>query len=167
MIRGWRTGVNGFAMTVATNRGPDVRLDAALARLRGCGLRASAARRLVLECLAAADGPVTVSAMACGLDGRLPPSDLGSVYRILETFEREGLVHRVHLGGGPARYELDGEDEREYLLCECCGATRALDPAQLDDVRRHVRARFGLTVRFSRFPMAGLCSRCAGAHPPR
>jgi len=29
------------------------------------------------------------------------------------------------------------------------------------------RAKFGLTVRFSRFPMAGLCSRCAGAHPPR
>jgi Fe2+ or Zn2+ uptake regulation protein len=76
-------------------------------------------------------------------------------------------VHRVHLGGGPARYELDGDDEREYLLCEGCGATRAVDPASLDDLRRHIRSRFGLTVRFSRFPMAGLCSRCAGAHPPR
>jgi Fe2+ or Zn2+ uptake regulation protein len=142
-------------------------LDTALTRLRGCGLRASAARRLVLECLVAADGPVTVAAVAGGLDGRVPRSDLGSVYRILETFEREGLVHRVHLGGGPARYELDSEDEHEYLLCEGCGATRALDPALLDDVRRHVRARFGMSVRFSRFPMAGLCSRCAGAHPPR
>ena len=154
-------------MTVATLPTADVRLDAALARLRGCGLRASAARRLVLECLAASDGPVTVSAVAGGLDGRLPASDLGSVYRILETFERECLVHRVHLGPGPARYELDDGDEREYLLCEGCGATRAVDPALLDDVRRHVRARFGLMVRFSRFPMAGLCSRCAGAHPPR
>ena len=106
---------------------------------------------------------------AAWIDAQLqtPPSDLGSVYRILETFEREGLVHRVHLGGGPARYELDGDDEREYLLCEGCGATKAIDPAELDDVRRHLRARFGLTVRFSRFPMAGLCSRCAGAHPPR
>ena len=154
-------------MTVMAARTPGVRLDAALGRLRACGMRASAARRLVLECLAATEGPVTVASVASGLDGRLPASDLGSVYRILETFEREGLVHRVHLGGGPARYELDGDDEREYLLCESCGATKALDPAELDDVRRHVRARFGLTVRFSRFPMAGLCSRCAGAHPPR
>src|SRR4051812_16502560 len=89
-------------MTVMSARTPDVRLEEALARLRGCGLRASAARRLVLECLAAADGPVTVAAVATGLDGRLPISDLGSVYRILETFEREGLVHRVHLGGRPA-----------------------------------------------------------------
>src|SRR3954471_2700596 len=137
-------------MTVATLRGPDVRLETALARLRACGLRASAARRLVLESLAAAEGPVTVAALASGLDGRLPPSDLGSVYRILETFERTDLVHRVHLGAGPARYELaDGDDEREYLLCECCGATKAVDPAVLDDVRRHVRARFGLSVRFS------------------
>ena len=92
------------SMTVVTAR-PDVRLQDALARLRACGLRASAARRLVLECLAAAEGPITVAAVAGGLDGRVPPSDLGSVYRILETFEREGLVHRVHLGGGPARYE--------------------------------------------------------------
>src|SRR3954451_6393444 len=154
-------------MTVLATRAPGTRLQTALAQLRARGLRASAARRLVLECLAAADGPVTVAAVAGGLDGRIPRSDLGSVYRILETFEREGLVHRVHLGPGPARYELDGEEEREYLLCEGCGATRAVDPAALDDVRRHVRARFGLTVRFSRFPMAGLCSRCAGAHPPR
>src|SRR4051812_49986363 len=154
-------------MTVLATRAPGIRLQTALAHLRARGLRASAARRLVLECLAAAEGPVTVAAVAGGLDGRLPPSDLGSVYRILETFEREGLVHRVHLGGGPARYELDSDDEREYLLCEACGATRALDPAQLDDVRRHVRARFGLTVRFSRFPMAGLCPRRAGAQPPR
>jgi Fur family ferric uptake transcriptional regulator len=167
MIRASREAVNACAMTVAALRTSDVRLEEALARLRACGLRASAARRLVLECLAAAEGPITVGAVAGGLDGRVPPSDLGSVYRIVETFEREGLVHRVHLGGGPARYELDSDDEREYLLCEACGVTKAVDPAVLDDVRRHVRARFGLMVRFSRFPMAGLCSRCAGAHPPR
>src|SRR3954452_3531173 len=100
-------------MTVMAARRPGDRLDGALARLRGCGLRASAARRLVLECLAAADGPVTVAAVATGLDGRLPISDLGSVYRIRETFEREVLVHRVPLGGGPARYELDSDDEHE------------------------------------------------------
>src|SRR4051812_8142895 len=104
MIRGARGSVNASAMTLAT---PDTRMDDALARLRACGLRASAARRLVLECLAASDGPVAVAAVASGLDGRLPASDLGSVYRILETFEGMGLVHRVHLGAGPARYELD------------------------------------------------------------
>src|SRR5690349_21485058 len=135
MIRDESGGVNAHAMTATSMRAPDVRLDNALARLRACGLRASAARRLVLECLAASDGPVTVAAVAGGLDGRLPPSDLGSVYRILETFERVGLVHRVHLGGGPARYELDGNAEHEYLLCEACGATRSVDPAALDDVR--------------------------------
>src|SRR4051812_30345499 len=167
MIRTSRAGVKACAMTATHARASDVRLESALAHLRACGLRASAARRLVLECLAAAGGPVTAAAVAGGLDGRIPPSDLGSVYRILEIFEREGLVHRVHLGGGPARYELDGDAEHEYLLCEGCGATKAIDPTELDDVRRHVRARFGLTVPFSRFPMAGLCSRCAGAQLPR
>src|SRR3954462_1342861 len=95
-------------MTVLAARAPGTRLQTALAQLRARGLRASAARRLVLECLAAAEGPVTVAAVAGGLDGRLPPSDLGSVYRILEVLEREGIAHRVHFGGGSARYELGG-----------------------------------------------------------
>ena len=58
---------------------------AALAALQERGLRASSARRLVLEALYAGDEPVTAEEIAAGLDGRLPRSDLASVYRNLET----------------------------------------------------------------------------------
>ena len=47
-------------------------LDAAVGALRAGGLRVSAARRLVLGALYAADGPVSAEGIAGGLEGRLP-----------------------------------------------------------------------------------------------
>ena len=146
-------------MALALTR--SARVLRALSTLRDGGLRATAARRLVLESLDRAPGPVTAAQLASGLGGRLPATDLGSVYRVLDTFEALGIVRRVHLGGGAALYALRDSDEPEYLLCEGCGATRAVDARQLDDVRGQIRARFGLTPRFSSYPVAGLCRGCA------
>ena len=135
-------------------------VSAACAVLREHGLRVSAARRLVVEALFAADGPVSAELIARGLEGRLPTSDLTSVYRNLETFEAIGLVRHVHLGHGPGLYALVGQGEREYLICEACDRIRALDPAELDDVRETIRSRYGFEVRFSHFPLVGLCAAC-------
>jgi Fur family ferric uptake transcriptional regulator len=141
-------------------------LDAAIDALRGRGLRVSAARRIVLESLFAADGPVSAEQIADGVKGRVPPSDLASVYRNLETLEQAGLVRHVHLGHGPGRYALVTEGEREYLVCESCDAVRAVPAYELDGVRREIRAVFGFQARFGHFPLVGLCSDCA-ARPPR
>ncbi len=137
----------------------------ALSQIRDRGLRATTTRRLVLESLDSAAGPVSVSQLASGLGGRFPASDLGSVYRVLETFEELGIARRVHFGSGPVLYALSGSDEPEYLLCEGCGAIRAIDAHLLDDIRGQIRARFGLTPRFSSHPVAGLCRRCAAGQP--
>ena len=158
-------------MTVSSLR-PPVHvdsLDAAFAAVRGEGLRLSAARRIVLQALFAADGPITAERIASGLDGRVAPLELTSVYRNLETFEQIGLVQHVHLGHGAGRYGLTREGEREYLLCEVCGDARAVDPSALEPVRSAVRAATGLEARFSHFPIVGVCAGCQAeerhAHP--
>jgi Fur family ferric uptake transcriptional regulator len=137
-------------------------LDAAIAALRAQGLRVSSARRLMLEALYHAEGPIAAETIAAGLDGRIPPSDLGSVYRNLETLEQLGLVRHVHLGHGPGLYALAGSEATEYLLCEECGAVRAVEPAALEEVRGVIRRRFGHEARFSHFPIVGRCADCAG-----
>ena len=143
-------------------------LDAALGVLRAHGLRASSARRLVLEALFAADDPVSAERIAAGLDGRLPRSDLASVYRNLETLEALGLIRHFHLVHGPGLYALAGR-RREYLVCERCGAIRPVMPGALDDVRSVVERRFGLRPSFGHYPLVGLCEDCVdpngGADP--
>lgn len=130
-------------------------LDDAVRALREAGLRVSTSRRLVLEGLFGADGPVSAEQLATGLG-----LELSAVYRNLETLERHGLVRHVHLGHGPGLYMLVGGGEHEYLYCERCGATRAVDPRQLDSVRGRIAARFGYQARFTHFPIVGTCPAC-------
>jgi Fur family ferric uptake transcriptional regulator len=133
-------------------------LDEALAALRERGLRISTPRRLVLEALFAAEGPVSAEQLATGLG-----LDLASVYRNLETLEAHGVVRHVHLGHGPGLHALVAPGEREYLYCEGCGAVRAVAPEELDPARELIHDQFGLEARFTHFPIVGLCAACAAA----
>ena len=135
-------------------------LGAAIALVRARGLRASAARRLVLEALLAADGPMSAEQIAQGIGGRVPRSDIASVYRNLQAFEAIGLVRHVHLGHGPALHALALGGEREYLTCERCADYRPLAPHELDGVRELIERQFGYRASFTHFPIVGLCASC-------
>ena len=95
--------------------------------LRDSGRRLSSARRVVLEALFAARRPVTAEEIADGIGGRVPASDLASVYRNLEVLERLGLVRHLHLGHGPSQYAPAG-DGHDLVACERCGASTPLSP---------------------------------------
>jgi Fe2+ or Zn2+ uptake regulation protein len=135
-------------------------VESALAAVRATGRRASAARRLVLEALFVADGPMSAEQIANGIGGRVPRSDITSVYRNLETLEELGIVSHVHLGHGPALYALGRDGEREWITCERCGDFRAVDPAELDGVRSAIQDAFGYRASFTHFPVVGLCGAC-------
>jgi Fur family transcriptional regulator, ferric uptake regulator len=124
--------------------------------LRKSGLRLSTPRRLVLEALFAADGPVAASDLAEQLS-----IDESSVYRNLEVLEQQGLIRHVHLGHSAGLYARVGKEEVEYLYCERCAKVTTVPPARLDPVRRRIRERFGYTARFGHFPIVGVCDDCA------
>ena len=146
-------------MTVSPRAAPleSRSLADAAAALRERGLRLSSTRRLLLEALFAADGPVSAERVARGLN-----LDRASVHRNFETLERHGLVRHVHLGHGPGLYALVGSGEREYLYCERCGAVRTLRPKDFDPIRKRIAQRYGFQARFSHFAIVGTCSACAG-----
>src|SRR5205807_1343713 len=121
--------------------------EAAGIAVRAQGLRLSAARRLVLEALYAASVPVAADEIADGLGGRLPRSDLASVYRNLETLEHVGLVRHVHLGHGPGRYTPAGRPS-DFLVCEQCEHVAAVGTDQLQAARAAIRAATGFEARF-------------------
>ena len=137
-------------------------MDAATALLRERGLRVSSARRLVLEALFAADTPISAERIAAGVDGRLPCSDLASVYRNLDTLQGIGLVQHVHVRHGPGLYAL-AQTDRGYLVCEACRSFRVVEEAELADLRSALQAAFGFHADFSHFPILGRCAECEPA----
>jgi Fur family ferric uptake transcriptional regulator len=138
-------------------------IDEVAELLRRSGGRFSAARRLVLEALFAAEGPVSAEQIARGGGGRSAPVDLTSAYRILERLEELGVVRHVHFGHGPGRYALTRDGTREYLVCERCDRVAEVEPAQLDAVRKLLERDFGFAASFTHFPIVGLCAECAAA----
>jgi Fur family ferric uptake transcriptional regulator len=145
-------------MTVSPNV-PPVAVDSlreAEQALRKSGLRLSTPRRLVLEALFAADGPVAASDLAQRLS-----IDESSVYRNLEVLEHQGLIRHVHLGHSAGLYVRIGKEEVEYLYCERCAKVTTVPPARLEPVRRRIRELFGYTARFGHFPIVGVCDDCA------
>src|SRR3954468_10705242 len=139
-------------------------MPAAITTLRVRGLRVSAARRLVLEALFAADGPVTAETIAAGLDGRFPCSDLASVYRNLDTLEEIGLVHHFHVAHGAGLYALAAPHPYGYVACDGCGGHRPLDHDTVAQVAAVVRAACGYEPQLVHFPVIGRCPECRRAH---
>jgi Fur family transcriptional regulator, ferric uptake regulator len=130
--------------------------EQAIRRLRESGLRLSTARRLIIEALFAAAGPVSAQQLALALS-----IDESSVYRNLELLERQGLTRHVHLGHGPGLHALVGRDDGEYLYCERCAKVTVLGPEELDPVRAEISERFGHRARFTHFAIVGVCDGCA------
>lgn len=129
--------------------------EQAIHALRESGLRISTPRRLVIEALFEAAGPVSAPALAQRLT-----LEESSVYRNLEVLERHGLTRHVHLGHGPGLYALVGRDDGEYLYCERCGKVTVLRADELEPVRDEIRERFGHTPRFTHFAIVGTCADC-------
>jgi Fur family transcriptional regulator, ferric uptake regulator len=138
-------------------------LDGVVDAIRERGGRVTAARRLVLEALFAAEGPVSAEYIADGLGGQMVRSDVSSVYRNLELLEELGAVRHVHLGHGPGLYALEAGAPREYVVCEDCGRVEAVEASRLDGVRELIRAELGYEAGFGHFPIVGRCAGCAGA----
>lgn len=147
-------------MTASPDTPPQVFADVgeAIRALRDAGLRVSTARRLVLEALFAAAGPVSAAHLARALS-----LDESSVYRNLELLEQRGIVRHLHLGHSPGLYVLASEHEAEYLYCERCGKVTAVPPQRLDGIRAEIARSFGHTARFTHFAIVGACRECASA----
>ena len=130
----------------------------AIRSLRASGLRLSTARRLVLEALFEAEGPVSAAHLS-----RTLSLDESSVYRNLELLEQRGFVRHLHLGHSPGLYVLVSEHEVEYLYCERCAKVTPVEPARVDPIRAQIQREFGYTPRFTHFAIVGTCQDCAAA----
>ena len=131
--------------------------------LRERGHRVSAAGRLVLEALFAAEGPVSAPFIAEGLTTKGASLELTSVYRNLERLEELGIVKHFHLGHGPGLYMLVGSGDKEFLSCERCGRVTSVEPSELDPVRRQIASASATRPASASSRSSG----CASGAPPR
>jgi Fe2+ or Zn2+ uptake regulation protein len=97
----------------------------------------------------------------------LGSADYSSVFRAVSTLERMGLIDRIDLGEGRARFELR-EDHHEHIRCQSCGRVAEVPVCVLDDAATQVQSLTGFKVLSHQVVFGGLCEECAAsASEPR
>jgi Fur family transcriptional regulator, ferric uptake regulator len=126
-------------------------------RLEGAGYRSGAARREVVDLLAAEPCAVT----ALEIDRRLDSVGRASVYRTLDQLERLHLVHRVEIGGDAAGYErVDPEQHHHHLVCEECGRLSPFADPSLERAIEAVSRAAEFEIAAHDVVLRGRCPDC-------
>jgi Fur family ferric uptake transcriptional regulator len=137
--------------------------DWATERLARSGHRRGGARRELIELLA--EQRCALSALEiedCLAAGQRRVSR-ASIYRILEQLEEVGIVQRVEVGNGIARYEPvgGGTDHHHHLVCDRCGSLEPFTDEALEQAVHRAAQRVPLQVSEHEIVLHGTCRECA------
>lgn len=134
----------------------------ALAALEAHG-RSGGARRSVVELLGRQDCCLTAQQIFDRLRAEGRRVGIATVYRVIEQLSERGLVQRVDVGAGTARYEAaqpTGE-HHHHLVCDDCGKVEAFADDELEAVIHKVERRTGYSVAGHDVVLRGACRECA------
>ena len=135
------------------------RVDVLSRALRGSGLRLTHQRLEVIREVARSDEHPDVEALYREVRERVPTISLDTVYRTVATLGDMGLVKRVVLTPGPARYDANTIRHHHYV-CTRCGLIRDVDDEDLDAVRAPRGTASLGSVESVEVQLRGVCTAC-------
>ncbi len=137
--------------------------DDAHAALSRAGYRRGGARQAVVELLGRQE--CALSAVEIEAELRAGEREVGraSVYRVLEQLEGLGMITRLNVGGGLARFEPahpGGEHHHHHMVCEDCGDLVPFHDDDLETAIRRLSKRVAFEVADHDVTLRGSCGDC-------
>ena len=128
---------------------------------RRAGLRVTRQRLTLLRLLREAGGFLSAEQLYTLAQRDGERLSLATVYRALALFKQLGLAEG-RVVGEQDREEFRYRFQREQytLTCKRCGAVVAVESEIVDEFRRELHARMGVTVLTAHTCFVGYCARC-------
>ncbi|HEX6957024.1 MAG TPA: Fur family transcriptional regulator [Ferrovibrio sp.] len=107
------------------------------------GMRMTDQRRVIARVLSAADDHPDVEELhhrAAAIDPRI---SIATVYRTVRMFEENGILSRLDLGDGRARYEEMPESHHDHLIDTRSGKIIEFNDPELEALQEKIAARLG------------------------
>lgn len=129
--------------------------------LRASGARITKKRERILNALLTFDRPATAEEIRERAE--LPPTDLVTVYRNLETFESVKALQRIPLENGTQLFELTAPGEHyHHLICRQCHKAERLGICVGSEVEEKAR-KIGYQEIAHTLEVYGICNECVEA----
>ena len=130
--------------------------------LREAGYHAGAAREAVLGLLGAQDCCLAAQEIFDGLRTKGRSVGIASVYRSVDLLTDLGLVQRVDVGDGVARFQpvRPDREHHHHLVCDDCGKVEAFHDEPLEKTLQALGRRAGYALAGHEIVLHGACSEC-------
>lgn len=129
-------------------------------RLEEKGIRPTAVRLLVVQTLAKADAPLSLS----DIEGMLDTVPKSTIFRALTLFLEHRLLHSIEDGSGSLKYELcHGHDDcsindmHTHFYCERCQRTFCFKSIGIPAIDLPE----GFTMNSANYIIKGTCNDCS------
>ncbi len=134
-------------------------VHAVLAR---AGMKRGGARERIIDLLAREACALTAVEIEDALRAQGTPTGRASIYRVLDLLVEHGLVERVAVGQGLARFERSeaGGEHHHHLVCDQCGKLVAFDDPALERAIDDLSERLGVRVEHHDVVLRGACEQC-------
>jgi Fur family ferric uptake transcriptional regulator len=123
---------------------------------RAKGLRMTGQRRVIARVLGEAqDHPdvVELHRRAAAVDDRI---SLSTVYRTVKLFETEGIIERLELRNGRARYERAPRQHHDHLVNLVTGAVIEFRSEEIEGLQTEIAKRLGFRLVSHRLELYGV-----------
>jgi Fur family transcriptional regulator, ferric uptake regulator len=116
-------------------------------------------RQVIIEELQHLDSHPTATGLYEIVRNRLPRISLGTVYRNLELLARMGIIKKLDLGGGEARFDANTK-HHDHIRCVRCGRVDDVSALPLDLLGGLADDWGGYEILGRQLEFFGLCPSC-------
>lgn len=133
--------------------------------LRNIGLKATLPRLKVLELFQRSQSRhMTAEDVYKLLLDEQSDIGLATVYRVLDQFEKAGLLLRHHFEGGKAIYEINEGNHHDHLVCVNCGRVEEFYDPEIEKRQVKIAKDKGFNIRDHQLYLYAECTKTACPH---
>lgn len=125
----------------------------------------TAQRRVVLEALAARVDHPTADQLYDEVRQLLPGMSRTTVYRVLETLVRLGIVQKISNPAARARFDAN-TDRHHHVTCVACDLVADIHGPELNELHLPTDVPQGFMVNDYSINFTGLCAHCHESRLP-
>lgn len=134
--------------------------DAFRSLLRKTGFKATPSRLFVLSTIQKAKRPLSAQDI---IDTVKKEVDQATVYRILQSLKKKGIIRQIDLRHNHAHYEIAGDGEsHHHLICTHCGRIEDVEKCDVEETYSAIlrRAKKFSAISDHSLEFYGTCKTC-------